>query len=59
MLSNYILKELQIIAKEISQFNVFPHRISVLFGPRRDFVVWKLVGKVKMNDILLYEVFGS
>ena len=38
-------QELKTTAKESLQFYMFPHRISLLFKLRPDFVIWKKVGK--------------
>ena len=38
-------QKLKTIAKKSLQFNMFPHRISLLFKLRPDFVIWKMVGK--------------
>ena len=36
-------QELKTIAKKSLQFYMFPHRISLLFKLRPDFVIWKMV----------------
>ena len=38
-------QELKTIAKKSLQFTCSPHRISLLFKLRPDFVIWKMVGK--------------
>ena len=38
-------QELKTIAKKSLQFYMFPHRISLLFKLRPDFVIWKMAGK--------------
>ena len=38
-------QELKTIVKKSLQFYMFPHRISLLFIHRPDFVIWKMVGK--------------
>ena len=38
-------QDLKTIAKKSLQFYMFPHKISLLFKLRPDFVIWNMVGK--------------
>ena len=38
-------QELKTIAKKVYNFTCYPHRISLSFKHRPDFVIWKMVGK--------------